>query len=60
LMLRRHLDGEIGTTRRVLTEAGGTGRTEHFTPVLLAAPVAPGNILDLKMAAHDGKQLLAA
>jgi threonylcarbamoyladenosine tRNA methylthiotransferase MtaB len=60
LALRQHLDGEVGTTRRVLTEAGGIGRTEQFTPVLLAAAVAPGNILDLKIAAHDGKQLLAA
>jgi threonylcarbamoyladenosine tRNA methylthiotransferase MtaB len=60
LALRRHLDSEVGTTRRVLTEAGGTGRTEQFTPVLLAAPAAPGNILDLKMAAHDGKQLLVS
>ena len=60
LTLRRHLDGEVGTTRRVLTEAGGTGRTEQFTPVLLAAPIMPGNIVDLKIAAHDGKKLLAA
>ena len=60
LALRRHLDGEVGATRRVLTEAGGTGRTEQFTQVRLAAPAGPGNILDLKMAAHDGKQLLAA
>jgi threonylcarbamoyladenosine tRNA methylthiotransferase MtaB len=59
-MLRRHLEREVGATRRVLTEAGGTGRTEQFTPVLLAAPMAPGNILDLKIAGHDGRQLLAA
>ena len=29
--LRRHLDGEIGARRRVLTEANGIGRTEQFT-----------------------------
>ena len=34
--LRRHLDGEIGARRRVLTERGGIGRTEQFTPVRLA------------------------
>jgi threonylcarbamoyladenosine tRNA methylthiotransferase MtaB len=60
LALTRHLDGEVGATRRVLTEARGIGRTEHFTPVKLAAPMGPGNILDLKIAAHDGRQLLAA
>src|SRR5580692_3727915 len=58
--LRRRCDAEIGATRRVLTEAGGTGRTEHFTPVLLAAPLEAGNILDLTIGAHDGRQLLAA
>jgi threonylcarbamoyladenosine tRNA methylthiotransferase MtaB len=58
--LRRHLDGEIGARRRVLTEAGLSGRTEQFTKVRLAAPLAPGAILDLTIAAHDGRQLLAA
>jgi threonylcarbamoyladenosine tRNA methylthiotransferase MtaB len=60
LVLRRHLQSEIGTTRRVLTESGGIGRTEQFTPVKLATPIEPGVIIDLKMAAHDGRQLLAA
>jgi len=60
LALTRHLDAEIGATRRVLTESRAMGRTEQFTPVKLAAAAAPGNILDLKMAAHDGRQLLAA
>jgi threonylcarbamoyladenosine tRNA methylthiotransferase MtaB len=60
LALRTHLDTEVGATRRVLTEAHERGRTEHFTPVRLATPVAPGTIIELKIAAHDGKQLLAA
>jgi threonylcarbamoyladenosine tRNA methylthiotransferase MtaB len=60
LALRRHLDGEVGATRRVLTESQEIGRTEQFTPVRLKTPVEPGNILDLTMAAHDGRQLLAA
>ena len=60
LALTQYLDSEVGTTRRVLTEAGGVGRTEQFTKVLLAAPLEAGTILDLKMAAHDGRQLLAA
>ncbi len=58
--LRRHLDAEIGATRRVLTESQDSGRTEQFTPVKLAVAAAPGLILDLNIAAHDGRQLLAA
>jgi threonylcarbamoyladenosine tRNA methylthiotransferase MtaB len=60
LALRRHLDGEVGATRRVLTESHDAGRTEQFTLVRLAAPSEKGKILDLKIAAHDGRQLLAA
>jgi threonylcarbamoyladenosine tRNA methylthiotransferase MtaB len=58
--LRRHLEGEIGARRRVLAEASATGRTEQFTPIRLAAPAEPGIILDLTVAGHDGRQLLAA
>jgi threonylcarbamoyladenosine tRNA methylthiotransferase MtaB len=58
--LRMHLDAQVGVTRRVLVESGALGRTEHFTQVRLAAPVEPGIILDLTVAGHDGRQLLAA
>jgi threonylcarbamoyladenosine tRNA methylthiotransferase MtaB len=58
--LRRHLDGEVGLTRRVLTEAGGIGRTEQFTQVLLPAAMSRGLMLDLTIAGHDGRQLLSA
>jgi threonylcarbamoyladenosine tRNA methylthiotransferase MtaB len=58
--LAHYLAGEVGTTRRVLIESHDTGRTEHFAPVKLAAPAEAGAIIDLKMAAHDGRQLLAA
>ncbi len=58
--LRRHLDGEVGRQRRVLTEAGGVGRTEQFTQVKLSSPVARGKMLDLTIAGHDGRQLIAA
>jgi threonylcarbamoyladenosine tRNA methylthiotransferase MtaB len=60
LALRRHLDGEVGATRRVLIETRDIGRTEHFTQVKLAAAADVGTIVDLKMTAHDGRQLLAA
>jgi threonylcarbamoyladenosine tRNA methylthiotransferase MtaB len=58
--LARHLDAQVGSRRLVLTERGGVGHTEQFALVLLAAPVAPGAILDLTMTGHDGRQLLAA
>ncbi len=58
--LRRYLDGEVGARRRVLTERGGLARTPQFTPVRLTAPVEPGAILDIAVASHDGRQLLAA
>ena len=58
--LRKYLDAEIGRRRRVLTEAGGTGRTEQFTPVKLSAPVARGLMIDLTIAGHDGRHLIAA
>ena len=59
LALACHLDAEIGSTRRVLTESHEGGRTEQFTKVRLARPVEPGQILDLTIAGHDGRQLLA-
>jgi threonylcarbamoyladenosine tRNA methylthiotransferase MtaB len=58
--LREHLDAEIGATRRVLAETRDGGHTEHFTAVKLNLPCASGTILDLKIRAHDGRQLLAA
>jgi threonylcarbamoyladenosine tRNA methylthiotransferase MtaB len=60
IALRRHLEGQIGARRRVLVESVETGRTEHFTPVRLNAPLAPGAIVDLAMIGHDGRQLIAA
>jgi threonylcarbamoyladenosine tRNA methylthiotransferase MtaB len=58
--LRAHLNTQIGTRRLVLTERGGIGRTEQFTAVRLASAIAPGTFIDLTMAGHDGRQLLAA
>jgi threonylcarbamoyladenosine tRNA methylthiotransferase MtaB len=56
----RHLDAQVGARLKVLTERGGIGRTEQFTAVRLAAPMAHGRLLDLTMAGHNGRQLLAA
>jgi threonylcarbamoyladenosine tRNA methylthiotransferase MtaB len=58
--LRQHLDAEVGATRQVLIEAEAQGRTEHFTQVSLAAAAEPGAIVDVTIAGHDGKQLIAA
>jgi threonylcarbamoyladenosine tRNA methylthiotransferase MtaB len=58
--LRRHLQGEVGTRRRILAESASAGRTEHFTAVRFAAPVEPGSIVERTIAGHDGGQLLAA
>jgi len=58
--LRRHLEGEIGITRKVLVESGQSGRTEHFLPVRLPAARETGTIVELAITDHDGRQLLAA
>jgi len=60
IALRRHLDAEVGATRRVLAESHAQGRTEQFTQVSLGTPSEPGKIGELKIVGHDGKQLLAA
>ncbi|PXW67017.1 tRNA (N(6)-L-threonylcarbamoyladenosine(37)-C(2))-methylthiotransferase MtaB [Methylobacterium sp. B4] len=54
-----HLDGEVGTRRRVLTERGETGRTEAFTPVRFSQPVPAGEIREITVAGHDGQALRA-
>ena len=58
--LRAYLAAQVGHQRLVLTERGGIGRTEQFTAVRLASAIAPGTFIDLTMAGHDGRQLLAA
>jgi len=58
--LRRHLDAQVGHRHRVLTESQVLGRTEHFTRVRLDGREAPGVIVDLAVAGHDGRQLFAA
>jgi threonylcarbamoyladenosine tRNA methylthiotransferase MtaB len=58
--LRRHLHAQLGAAHRVLMESHDLGRTEHFTPVRLAAPREPGAIVDVTIAGHDGRRLLAA
>jgi threonylcarbamoyladenosine tRNA methylthiotransferase MtaB len=58
--LAQHLARQVGARRLVLTESRALGRTEQFLPVRLNAPVVPGSIVDLTIADHNGRQLLAA
>jgi threonylcarbamoyladenosine tRNA methylthiotransferase MtaB len=60
-LLRKHFANEIGKSRRVLVEQGGTeGRSEHFMPVKLSRANERGSIADVKIAGFDAKGLLAA
>ena len=58
--LAQHLAAQVGTHRRVLAESRENGRTEHFTPVRLNAPIEPGVIVDATIIGHDGRRLIAA
>ncbi len=60
IALSRHLDSEVGTTRRVLAESRTHGRTEQFAQVSLRTPAEPGAIAELRIIGHDGKHLLAS
>jgi threonylcarbamoyladenosine tRNA methylthiotransferase MtaB len=60
IALRAHLERQIGARLQVLTERGGIGRTEQFLPVRLAGKAEHGMMLDIIIAGHDGRQLLAA
>jgi threonylcarbamoyladenosine tRNA methylthiotransferase MtaB len=60
VVLSRHLTAQMGATHRVLMETVGLGRTEQFTPVRLASPREPGSIVEVAIAGHDGRRLLAA
>jgi len=57
--LARRLESEIGARRRVLAETAEAGRTEQFLAVKFTHPVAPGSILEVAIARHDGRRLLA-
>ncbi len=56
--LEAHLGRQTGRIVRVLTERGGIGRTEDFTPVALPAAMPHGVIMDMRITGHDGRRLL--
>ncbi|MEP2828355.1 tRNA (N(6)-L-threonylcarbamoyladenosine(37)-C(2))-methylthiotransferase MtaB [Parvibaculum sp.] len=53
--VRAHLDEGIGATRAVLMETPTLGRTHQFTPVRVKEEARAGEIIPLRLAAHDGK-----
>lgn len=56
---RRHsafLDGQVGSTARVLVEHGGIARTPQFAEVHIDA--APGHIVSARMTGRDGDRLV--
>jgi threonylcarbamoyladenosine tRNA methylthiotransferase MtaB len=56
--LRAHLTAQTGKTLRVLTERGGTGRTEDFSRVKVV-DVPPSQMIDVVITGNDGKMLEA-
>jgi threonylcarbamoyladenosine tRNA methylthiotransferase MtaB len=58
--LRWHLQAQVGKTLRVLTEYAPIGHTEQFTAVRFASAPIPGRIIDVHIAGHDGRRLIAA
>jgi threonylcarbamoyladenosine tRNA methylthiotransferase MtaB len=56
--LRRRLEREVGAARSVLIESARIGRTEHFLPVRIEGH-APGSVVPLTIAGHDGLRLVA-
>mgnify|MGYP003499628107 CR=1 FL=1 len=58
--LQRHLQAQVGKTLRALTYYAPMGRTEQFAAVRFAAAPVPGRIIDVRMAGHDGRYLIAA
>ena len=50
---------QLGRTVTVLTERDGTGHSEHFAPVRLAAPHPPGRLLAARVTGADARGLSA-
>ena len=57
--LRAHLEAQVGRTIVVLTERGGTGRAQDFTPVD-TPDCPPGVLFEARVTGHDGSRLLIA
>jgi threonylcarbamoyladenosine tRNA methylthiotransferase MtaB len=58
-MHRRHLASLVGTRQSILVERDGLGRTEGFAMVAISQG-RPGEIVEAKIAGHDGERMIAA
>ncbi len=56
--LARFLERRVGGAAAVLVERGAEGRTEHFAPIRLRAPAAPGSVVGARVTGRDGAVLL--
>lgn len=56
---RRFFAGQVGRTVALLTEADQTGHSEHFAPVRLTQPLAPGRLLLARVTGATDDTLLA-
>jgi threonylcarbamoyladenosine tRNA methylthiotransferase MtaB len=57
--VRRFLETRIGARERVLIEAPGRGRSEHFAPVATPDTLGAGSLAELSIASSDGATLIA-
>ncbi len=55
----RFLAGQVGARIALLTEADDTGHSEHFAPVRLATPRAPGQVIAALVTGATATHLLA-
>jgi threonylcarbamoyladenosine tRNA methylthiotransferase MtaB len=58
--LAGHLERQLGLRHRVLVESQNVGRTEQFIPVRLNSQTNPGDIAEVSISGHNGRELLAA
>jgi threonylcarbamoyladenosine tRNA methylthiotransferase MtaB len=59
-LLSDHLARQVGQSRRVLAEGGQIARAADFSAVRLTREAQRGAFLDVRIAGHDGKALIAA
>ncbi|MBW7922520.1 MAG: tRNA (N(6)-L-threonylcarbamoyladenosine(37)-C(2))-methylthiotransferase MtaB [Rubellimicrobium sp.] len=57
--LARHLQAQVGRRHRVLMESPRMGRTEQFTEVRFVEDQPEDHILEVTIAGHDGRALVA-
>jgi threonylcarbamoyladenosine tRNA methylthiotransferase MtaB len=55
----RFFTGHVGKIVSLLTEAEQSGHSEHFAPVRLAQPLAPGRLVRALVTGSTSEQLLA-